>query len=59
MFILNDHFRPISAGRDWPLYGDEYGRMKFGNMLIADAQFMRQWCRDNISAEMYNESPDL
>jgi hypothetical protein len=24
--------RPIPAGRDWPLYGDEYGRMKFGNV---------------------------
>jgi hypothetical protein len=23
--------RPIPAGRDWPLYDDEYGRMKFGN----------------------------
>lgn len=23
--------RPKPAGRDWPLYGDEYGRMKFGN----------------------------
>jgi hypothetical protein len=25
----------ISAGHGWPLYGDEYGRMKFGNMPIA------------------------
>jgi hypothetical protein len=24
-------FRPIPDGDDWPLYGDEYGRMKFGN----------------------------
>jgi hypothetical protein len=24
--------RPISAGRDWPLYGDEYRIMKFGNV---------------------------
>jgi hypothetical protein len=23
--------RPIFAGHDWPLYGDEYGIMKFGN----------------------------
>ena len=21
----------MAAGRDWQLYGDEYGRMKFGN----------------------------
>jgi hypothetical protein len=21
----------MTAGRDWQLYGDEYGRMKFGN----------------------------
>jgi hypothetical protein len=29
--LLIGSSRPISAGRDWPLYGDEYGRMKFGN----------------------------
>lgn len=23
--------RPISASRDWLLYGEEYGRTKFGN----------------------------
>jgi len=28
--------RPISAGHDWPLYGDEYGRMKFGNVPKRD-----------------------
>jgi len=26
--------RPIVAGRDWPLYGDEYGRMKFGKRIL-------------------------
>jgi hypothetical protein len=25
--------RPIAAGHDWPLYGDGYDRMKFGNVL--------------------------
>ena len=29
--IITESLRPISADRDWPLYGDEYGRMKFGN----------------------------
>ena len=29
--------RPNVAGHDWPLYGDEYGRMKFGNVPIADS----------------------
>ena len=24
--------RPIAAGHDWPLYGDGYDRMKFGNV---------------------------
>jgi len=24
--------RPIPAGRDWPLYGNEYDRIKFGNV---------------------------
>jgi hypothetical protein len=24
VYLLNDKIRPISAGRDWPLYGDEY-----------------------------------
>jgi hypothetical protein len=24
--------RPISAGRDWQLYGDEYSRLMFGNV---------------------------
>jgi hypothetical protein len=32
---VNSSSRPISAGRDWPLYGDEYGRMKFGNYAIS------------------------
>jgi len=27
--------RPIPADGDWPLYGNEYGRMKFGNPSIA------------------------
>jgi hypothetical protein len=31
MITLNGSNRSISAGHDWPLYGDEYGRMKFGN----------------------------
>jgi len=26
--------RPTAAGHDWPLYGDEYGRLKFGNVPI-------------------------
>jgi hypothetical protein len=25
---------PISAGHGWPLYGNEYGRMKFGNCQL-------------------------
>jgi len=29
---LNISFQPIPADHDWPLYGDEYGRMKFGNV---------------------------
>ena len=29
-------YRPISASRYWPLYGDEYGRIKFGK----DAQVL-------------------
>jgi hypothetical protein len=29
--MTNISQRPNSAGRDWPLYGDEYGRMKFVN----------------------------
>jgi hypothetical protein len=29
--------RPQAAGHDWPLYGDEYGRMKFGNMPFSDS----------------------
>ena len=31
MTCVLTHSGPISAGHDWPLYGDEYGRMKFGN----------------------------
>jgi hypothetical protein len=31
-------FRPIPAGRDWLLYGDEYGRMKFCNLPKPDSQ---------------------
>jgi hypothetical protein len=27
--------RPEPAGRDWPLYGDEYWRIMFGNVPIA------------------------
>jgi hypothetical protein len=23
--------RPIPVGHDWPLYGDEYGKMNFSN----------------------------
>jgi hypothetical protein len=30
--------RPISVGHDWPLYGDEYGRIKFGNVLVSASQ---------------------
>jgi len=30
--IMAVRSRPIPAGRDWPLYGDEYGRMKFSNV---------------------------
>jgi hypothetical protein len=30
--FANAAVRPILAGRDWPLYGDEYGKMKFGNV---------------------------
>ena len=29
--IMAVRSRPKPAGHDWPLYGDEYGRMKFGN----------------------------
>jgi hypothetical protein len=29
-------FRPGAADRDWPLYGDEYGRMKFDNVLSSN-----------------------
>jgi hypothetical protein len=30
--------RPLPAGRDWQLYGNECGRMKFGNVQIATNQ---------------------
>jgi hypothetical protein len=31
------HFnRPIPAGRDWLLWGDEYGKMKLGNVPFAN-----------------------
>jgi hypothetical protein len=33
--LMTGNSRPISADRDWPLYGDEYYRMKFGNMPSA------------------------
>jgi len=29
--LLAVNLRPISAGDDWPVYGYEYGRMKFDN----------------------------
>jgi hypothetical protein len=32
---MTGNSRPISAGCDWPLYGDEYGRMKFGNLPLS------------------------
>jgi len=33
---------PLTAGRDWPLWGDEYGRMNFGNLPIAAGGFKLQ-----------------
>jgi hypothetical protein len=29
--VMTVDSRPLAAGRDWPLYGEEYGRMKFGS----------------------------
>ena len=29
--IMTASLRPIPAGHDWPLYGDEYSGIKFGN----------------------------
>jgi len=31
--LTSNRFRPEPAGHDWPLYGDGYDRMKFGNVL--------------------------
>jgi hypothetical protein len=36
--IMAVRSRPKPAGRDWPLYGDEYSRMKFVNKPSADHQ---------------------
>lgn len=30
--IMTGNNMPMAAGRDWPLYGDKYGRMKFDNL---------------------------
>jgi len=35
---LHQWIWPISAGHDWPLYGDEYGRMKFGSRPTTDGR---------------------
>ena len=32
--LMTGNSRPISAGDDWPLYGDEYGRMKLGKCIL-------------------------
>jgi len=34
--------RPIPAGCEWPLYGDEYDRIKFGN-VPTDGQCKAGW----------------
>ena len=38
--VATDSSRPIPAGRDWPLYGDEYNRMKCGNVPFGDYQLI-------------------
>jgi hypothetical protein len=30
--VMTSDSRPITAGHDWPLYGNEYGRIMFGNV---------------------------
>jgi hypothetical protein len=39
---MKGKIRPISAGRGWPLYGDEYGRMKFNNLPLSAVQMKPQ-----------------
>jgi hypothetical protein len=36
---MTGNSRPISADYNWPLYGDEYGRMKFGNCQFLPFKF--------------------
>jgi len=44
----DDRFRPLAAGREWPLYGDEYDRMKFGNLPTgSDKPIFRPFTIDN------------
>jgi hypothetical protein len=33
--LMTGNSRPSTVGHDWRLYGDKYGRMKFGNPSIA------------------------
>ena len=30
--LVSPHYFGIPAGRDWPLFGYDFGRMKFGNV---------------------------
>ena len=39
---MNSCYVPFSACRDWPLYGNTYGRMKFDNLPEANALFSMQ-----------------
>jgi hypothetical protein len=42
--------RPKPADRDWPLYGDEYYRMKFGNAPIKKSRSLHfsEWRVDHF-----------
>jgi hypothetical protein len=33
---MNSHNRPLRDSHDWPLWGDEYGRMKFKKLEKSD-----------------------
>jgi hypothetical protein len=37
--LVTGNSRPSTDGRDWQLYADECGRMKFDNLPIADIRF--------------------